>query len=90
MLDLGCGTGDLANKLHNLGTHVIGIDKSENMIHQARRKYPHINFMIYDVLDIEFTDEFDAVFSNATLHWVKSPKQALNRIFTFLKPKGDL
>lgn len=88
ILDLGCGTGDLANKLYDLGVNMVGVDKSQNMISQALSKYPHINFMVRDVTNLGYYLEFDAVFSNATLHWVKQPKQALNCIYQSLKPGG--
>lgn len=88
VLDLGCGTGDLANKLNQLGVHIIGIDKSENMIQQAENKYPGIKFQAQDAVSMGYTTEFDAVFSNATLHWVKNPKPALQSIFNALKPGG--
>ncbi|MDN3018001.1 methyltransferase domain-containing protein [Paenibacillus sp. BSR1-1] len=88
ILDLGCGTGDLANKLHQIGVHIIGIDKSENMVQQAQKKYPEIIFNVQDAVSMPFTNEFDAVFSNATLHWVKEPKQALQGIFQALKQGG--
>ncbi|WP_102344964.1 class I SAM-dependent methyltransferase [Bacillus sp. Marseille-P3661] len=88
VLDIGCGTGDLAAKLTKLNVHVTGIDKSENMILQAQNKYPHLNFSVKDVLSLDYYNKFDAVFSNATLHWVKSPKQALHSIYNSLKSGG--
>lgn len=88
ILDLGCGTGDLANKLKDMGVKVIGVDKSENMIEQAHKKYPAIIFKVQDAVSMAYTDEFDAVFSNATLHWVKQPQQALQGIFNALIPGG--
>lgn len=88
ILDLGCGTGDLANKLANLGVYVIGVDKSANMVHQALQKYPSLKFLTQNALELNFTEEFDAVFSNATLHWVKPPNQALAGIYRSLKPGG--
>jgi trans-aconitate methyltransferase len=88
ILDLGCGTGDLTDKLHKLGVNVVGIDKSENMIEQAKKKYPHLKFEVQDALHLDDHCEFDAVFSNATLHWVKPPKQALYCIYNALKQGG--
>ena len=85
ILDLGCGTGDLAKELYDVGVNIVGVDKSKNMITEALRKYPHINFMIRDATNLGYHIEFDAVFSNATLHWVKQPKQALNCIYQSLK-----
>ncbi|WP_080875903.1 class I SAM-dependent methyltransferase [Oceanobacillus timonensis] len=88
ILDVGCGTGDLANKIDQQGANVIGVDKSENMVHQANQKYPELTFMKKDVLELEYNNDFDAVFSNATLHWVKHPKEALQHIYSSLKPGG--
>ena len=88
ILDLGCGTGDLAKKLDDLGVNVVGVDHSNNMITEARKKYPHISFLVRDVTELGYNDEFDAVFSNATLHWVKQPKIALEWIYKSLKQGG--
>jgi trans-aconitate methyltransferase len=88
ILDLGCGTGDLAKKLDDLGVNVVGVDHSKNMIMEARKKYPQLSFLVRDVAGLGYNDEFDAVFSNATLHWVKQPKEALNWIYQSLKQGG--
>jgi trans-aconitate methyltransferase len=88
ILDVGCGTGDLAKTLSEAGCSVIGIDKSANMIEYAKSKYPHIPFYIKDVLELDEFNVFDAVFSNATLHWVKQPKDALQAIWQSLKING--
>lgn len=88
ILDLGCGTGDLAHKLYDYGVDIVGVDKSENMVTQAKNKYPHIQFMVQDATDLKFNSEFNAVFSNATLHWVKPPTKALNCIYQSLKQGG--
>jgi ubiquinone/menaquinone biosynthesis C-methylase UbiE len=88
ILDLGCGTGDLANQLYSFGVNVIGVDKSANMVQQAQSKYPNIKFIVDDATDLEYENEFDAIFSNATLHWVHPPKQALHRVYHALKHGG--
>lgn len=88
ILDLGCGTGDLAKRLDDLNVVVVGVDKSNNMVFQAINKYPTIKFLVRDATELEFDNEFDAVFSNATLHWVKPPKQALSCIYKSLKNGG--
>ena len=90
VLDLGCGTGDLANVLHGFKVDVTGIDYSENMIAQAQAKYPHIPFYVMDATRLTYENEFDAVFSNATLHWIKTPEAVLQGIFQSLKPGGRL
>lgn len=88
ILDLGCGTGDLAKQLYENGVDVMGIDNSINMVEQAKHKYPQLQFIVRDATNLEFDSEFDAVFSNATLHWVKPPIQALHGIYHSLKPSG--
>lgn len=88
ILDLGCGTGDIAKKLNDLGANVKGIDSSDNMIQQARNKYPDIEFDVEDATTLDYKDQFDAVFSNATLHWVKPPVRALSCIYGSLKSQG--
>ncbi|MGM7724227.1 class I SAM-dependent methyltransferase [Metabacillus sp. Hm71] len=88
ILDLGCGTGDLAQKIVDYGSDVVGVDKSENMIAQARSKYPDIHFEIRDATNLAFNQQFDAVFSNAALHWIKPPKAAVTSIYSSLKQKG--
>nr|WP_309098730.1 methyltransferase domain-containing protein [Fredinandcohnia onubensis] len=88
ILDLGCGTGDLTHTLYKNGVDILGVDKSENMIEHAIQKYPHIPFKVQDVINLEFNNEFDAVFSNATLHWVKPASEALHGIYRSLKNGG--
>lgn len=88
ILDVGCGTGDLANQIREHGARVTGIDQSENMIRQAINKYPGITFIAKDILELNDQNAFDAVFSNAVLHWVKYPKQALQRIYNSLTSGG--
>ncbi|WP_026576744.1 class I SAM-dependent methyltransferase [Bacillus sp. UNC438CL73TsuS30] len=88
ILDLGCGTGDLANKLYEFGVEIVGVDKSQNMVEQATRKYAQIQFRVQDATNLDYNNEFDAVFSNATLHWVQPAIQALHGIYKSLKQGG--
>lgn len=88
ILDAGCGTGDLAGQITEHGATVIGIDSSENMIRKAKEKFPHLTFSVQDVLTMSYQNEFDAVFSNAVLHWIKQPDEALRRIYQSLKTGG--
>lgn len=88
ILDLGCGTGDVTNKINEAQTNVIGVDKSPTMIEKAKEKYPHIPFHRKDILRLQIEDEFDAVFSNAMLHWVKAGEEALENIYHSLKQGG--
>lgn len=88
ILDVGCGTGDLAHVLHGLGARVTGVDYSENMVALAAAKYPHIAFEVADAAHLPYNNEFDAVFSNAALHWMKEPVAVIESIHHSLKPGG--
>jgi len=88
ILDLGCGTGHLTEKIAATGANVVGVDKSTEMIRQARESYPGLRFEVIDAQAIAFTDAFDAVFSNATLHWVTEADKVAAGIARALKPGG--
>jgi trans-aconitate methyltransferase len=88
ILDVGCGTGHLTAKIAANGAHVIGIDRAGEMIQQARAAYPALQFEVMDAREITFSQMFDAVFSNATLHWVKEPERAIEGIARVLRPGG--
>jgi trans-aconitate methyltransferase len=86
ILDLGCGTGQLANEIAAAGAEVWGIDNSPAMIEQARRNYPQIHFDIGDGAELEVDAPFDAVFSNAALHWMPRATDVAARVRDALKP----
>lgn len=88
ILDLGCGTGQLTAKIAASGAEVLGIDASVTMIEQAKQNYPDLEFTIADAQTFQVHQSFDAVFSNATLHWVREPEAAIQRINHSLKPAG--
>jgi trans-aconitate methyltransferase len=88
ILDVGCGTGDLADMISKTGAHVLGIDSSEEMIQRACEKYPHLEFLVQSADNFHFEKEFDAVFSNATLHWVLEKEKAIDCIYNVLKKGG--
>src|SRR4051812_20707877 len=69
VLDLGCGTGHLAAQIAAAGAEVVGIDRAATMVEQARRAYPDLRFEVGEATDFSFDAPFDAVFSNAVLHW---------------------
>ncbi|RYG60250.1 class I SAM-dependent methyltransferase, partial [bacterium] len=69
ILDLGCGTGHLTARIEQRGAAVIGLDPSEKMLETARREYQDIDFRQDDARTFEFPERFDAIFSNAVLHW---------------------
>src|SRR5699024_12760213 len=85
ILEIGCGTGDIAKTISDQGANVQGIDRSENMVAQAREKYPNISFDVIDATKLPYSEKYDAVFSNAALHWIKQPKSVLQGIYQSLK-----
>ncbi len=90
ILDLGAGTGHLTAKIAAAGAEVIGLDAAPSMVEQARRNYPALRFVLADGADFAFPDPFDAVFSNATLHWIKRAADAVSSMARALKPGGRL
>jgi trans-aconitate methyltransferase len=88
ILDLGCGTGHLTSKIAETGAEVLGVDRSPEMIRQAREAYPKLQFEVMDAREISFAKPFDAVFSNATLHWIKEPEKVILGVAKTLKPGG--
>ncbi|MDZ8185839.1 MAG: methyltransferase domain-containing protein [Nostoc sp. ChiSLP02] len=88
ILDLGCGTGQLTEKIAQTGAEVWGIDSAPTMIEKARENYPHIRFDVADATNFQVEQPFDAVFSNAVLHWVKQADNAIGCIYQALKPGG--
>jgi trans-aconitate methyltransferase len=88
ILDVGCGTGHLTVKIADSGAKVTGVDRSPDMIAQAREAHPAIPFEVADVRELRFRNEFDGVFSNATLHWVTDPEPAVVSIAGALRSGG--
>ncbi|NGP46603.1 methyltransferase domain-containing protein [Bacillaceae bacterium SIJ1] len=88
ILDVGCGTGDLSHSIAATGAQVTGIDASREMIEEAKEKYPKLAFFVVDAHELPFSEQFDAVFSNAALHWMLRPSAVLTHIAKSLKPQG--
>lgn len=90
VLDLGCGTGQLTARIAESGVSVVGIDNAPSMIEQARKNYPSLTFEVADARDFHFPEPFDAIFSNAALHWIKEPSSVLACIARSLRLGGRL
>ena len=86
ILDIGCGEGSLTKKIIDRGATVLGIDNSPEMIAAARAN--GVDALLLPAEDMQFFAEFDAAFSNATLHWVLQKEQAARAIYRALKPGG--
>ncbi len=90
ILDVGCGTGELTYEISKSGANVVGIDQSKEMIQQAQQQYPTPSFQVQDATQLNNLPQFDAVFSNATLHWIQDAQTVLEQIFHHLKIGGRL
>ncbi|MFJ8089837.1 methyltransferase domain-containing protein [Lysinibacillus sp. NPDC095746] len=88
ILDVGCGTGDLAHEIAALGAKIQEIDTSHDMIIAAQQKYPDITFQTMDATVLNMTNQFVAVFSNATLRWINSWMKSFKNIYNALKQGG--
>ncbi len=88
ILDLGCGTGELSAQIATSGAEVVGVDRSAKMIEEARRKFPNLRFEVCDARELPWEQEFDAVFSNAALHWIPQAGPVVAGIAHSLRPAG--
>jgi len=86
VLDLGCGDGALTERLAAMGLAVVGVDASAEQIAAARGR--GLDARVMDGAELPFTGEFDAVFSNAALHWITRPDPVIAGVWRALKPGG--
>ena len=93
VLDAGCGSGRVTRLLLDRlpRGRVIGVDASPSMIEIARQALPdRTEFIVSDLLDLELTEEVDALFSNATFHWILDHRRLFERLHAALRPGGRL
>lgn len=87
ILDLGCGDGALTQKLVAMGCEVVGVDGSPEQVAAARQL--GVDARVMDGHALAFDEEFDAVFSNAALHWMKrDPDAVIDGCWRALRPGG--
>ncbi|WP_152624888.1 class I SAM-dependent methyltransferase [Xanthomonas sp. GPE 39] len=86
ILDLGCGDGVLTAKLAASGADVLGVDASPELVSAARTR--GIEAQVQDGHKLQFVQRFDAVFSNAALHWMREPDLVLDGVRRALRPGG--
>jgi len=93
ILDLGCGDGALTSQIADLVPEggALGIDASQGMIDAALPKQRgNLHFRKMDINKMDFADEFDVVFSNATLHWILDHDLLLKNVCRALRINGRL
>lgn len=95
ILDLGCGTGDLTARLVDSGATVVGLDADEAMAARFAERLPGVDVVVLDAqqpwpTDPPFDEPFDAIFSNAALHWMPAADAVATSIAVALRPGGRL
>lgn len=90
ILDLGCGAGQLTASIADRGAVTVGIDASTDMIEAALANFPSLDWHVMNAADFAFDEKFDAIFSNAALHWIHPPEDAVACMSRALKPDGRL
>jgi trans-aconitate 2-methyltransferase len=95
VLDIGCGDGEITAAIAQRLPRgfAVGIDSSRDMVDMAVNRYtrercPNVSFLLKDARELDFDEDFDAVFSNACLHWVIDHRPVLAGIRRCLKPFG--
>ncbi|HAM46860.1 MAG TPA: SAM-dependent methyltransferase [Alphaproteobacteria bacterium] len=86
ILDLGCGDAALTREIADRGGNVIGIDESASMVEAACAA--GVSALRADACALPFGQQFDAVFSNAVLHWIDTPDRPIKAVWEVLKPGG--
>ena len=86
ILDVGCGDGALTEELAATGAIVTGVDASETMVAAARARGLQVDH--HSATALRYSNRFDAVFSNACLHWIRDTESVLRGVHGALKPGG--
>lgn len=86
ILDLGCGDGVLSLVIMAAGATVVGVDGAPDMVAAARAR--GVDARLMDGQALEFEGEFDAVFSNAALHWMGDAEAVIDGVRRALRPGG--
>jgi SAM-dependent methyltransferase len=86
ILDLGCGEGMLTEQIKTAGGDVLGVDLSPRQVDAVRAR--GLTAEVGDGCALDFNGEFDAVFSNAALHWMRPISKVFENVYRALKPGG--
>ena len=88
VLDLGCGSGELTAQIAARGARVTGVDSSAEMVARAHERFPGLDVRMADGEQLRVEGTFDAVFSNAALHWMTRPDEVLAGVRAVLRDGG--
>ncbi|AWN23559.1 SAM-dependent methyltransferase [Deinococcus irradiatisoli] len=88
ILDLGSGSGELTAQIAESGAQVTGVDASGEMIAAARARHPGVTFEVREAHALPYRRDFEAVFSNAALHWMKPLEPVVAGMAAALVPGG--
>ncbi len=84
ILDLGCGDGKKTKEIADSAARVVGIDICDS----GEDSCNNLEFEIKKATDLDYNQEFDAVFSNLVIHHIKTPEQVISSVWNALKPGG--
>lgn len=92
IIDIGCGPGNSTQILHRRwpDADIVGLDSSQKMIEKARQDYPGQKWMVGDASDLDTNQNYDIVFSNATLQWIPNHDVLIARLFNAVNENGVL
>lgn len=105
VLDIGCGSGQTTIQMwsQNRSMRVTAVDISESQIKKAKENYKgmvsaeeqaacsgYIHFNIMDAMELDESDKYDLIFSNAVMHWIEEPKQVYHKMRQALVPGGAI
>lgn len=86
ILDLGCGDGVICEKLNAMGCAAVGVDISRSMVNAALKR--DVDARVMNAEDLSFNEEFDAVYSNSAMHWMRHLDRVASGVMRALKPGG--
>jgi len=94
ILDIGCGTGKLTIELARLASkgYIVGIDPSEEMLEKAKEvseNVKNVRLMHIPAQSMDFVEEFDRMFSNSVLQWIKEQREVIGLVYQALKKRGE-
>ena len=88
ILDIGCGTCYLTNKIYQISKNTSGMDNAENMIEVAKKLRPHINFFTGDAEELNYDEQYNLITTNAVTYYFKDMAGTFQKFYKALKKHG--